>query len=364
MSSPVFVIDSAQQWIPVSDPLTGHRQETWHVDLLNLRDVNLGRLDGVTGGNITYDVNASIRGGGNIDYAGEPVDWLQYRVQPWYSIRVGKTTVEWPLGVFIPASPSTAYGTAPGGSIELYDKTLILDQDAIETTFTAAKGAKATDIVRSVILATGETHVALTDSDQTLRKSMAWEPGTSRLRIVNDLLAAINYFAVWCDGNGTYRAGPYAAPDDRLPQYGFVDDERGIYLPEFTHEFDTFNIPNKVICVAEGDGESAALTAVATNTNPNSPFSQPSRGRWITRVEDSVEASDQTTLNAIAKRYLAEGQQVGSTYSIQHAPLDLWVHDAVEFKRLAEGIAITATIQSISYPLTNGALCSTSLQEV
>lgn len=365
MSSKVFVIDGAQQWRPIVDPLTTHRAEVWHINLLNLKDTSLGQLDGVTGGSFTMNLHATIRGGGSIDYAGEPVDWMRHRVQPWYSMTAAGQTVEWPVGVFIPASPSTQYGSSgQAGSIELYDKTHILDQDRVEKTFIAAKNAVVTTLVRSIINGAGETRVALTDSTATLRKAIAWEAGTSKLRIVNDLLDSINYFAIWCDGQGAYRSDPYNSPASRLNQFGFVDDAKGIYLPTFTHTEDAFDVPNKVLCIAQGDGDSAALTAVATNTDPNNHYSQPYRGRWIVRVEESVEASSQTVLNGIAARFLAEGQQVGSTYQIQHAPIDLRPNDAVGFRRDKHDIDVKATVESIEYSMDAGGLCTTTLREV
>lgn len=365
MSSKVFVIDGTQQWRPVVDPLTTHRQENWHIDLLNLKDTSLGRLDGITDGSFTFNVNAVIRGGGSIEYQGEPIDWLQHRIQPWYSMTAAGQTIEWPIGVFIPASPTTQYGsTRQTGSVELYDKTHILDQDRVDKTFIAEEGAIVTSLIRSIIVGAGETRVALTDSTATLRKAMAFPAGTSKLQIVNDLLASINFFSIWCDGYGAFRADPYDTPGARLTQYGFVDDLKGIYVPDFSHTKDAFNVPNKVLCIAQGDGETPALTSLATNTDPGNPYSHPSRGRWIVRFEESVEATDQGTLDDIARRFLTEGQQLGSTYDIKHAPIDLRPNNAVGFRRDAEGIAVKATVESIAYSMGVGTLCSTTLREV
>lgn len=364
MSSPVFLVDGVQQWRTPPDPLTSHRREAWRVELLNLKDTSLRRLDGIDGGSFSFNVNAVIRGGGSMQYAGPELDWSQYRVQPWYSVTAASGVIEWPLGVFIPASPTTQYGaTGRTGSIELYDKTHLLDRDRVDTTFVANTGAVVTSLIRSIIIGAGGVKVALTDSPAVLRKAMAWEVGTSKLQIVNDLLESINYFSVWVDGYGTFRADPYTDPAARLSQYSFFDDAKGIYLPDFSRDFDTFNVPNKVICIAQGDGETTALKSVATDTDPNSRFSYGRLGNsWITRFEESVEASDQATLDALCKRYLREGQQVGSTYEIEHAPLDLKPNDAVLFRRDSEGIDIKATVESIEYGM--GSLCRTTLREV
>lgn len=365
MSNSIFLTDGRQTWRPSVDPMTSHRVEGWRVELLNLKDTALGPLDGVKGGQFTLNRNATIRGGGSIEYMGPTKDWLRLRVQPWYSFTAGGQTVEWPIGVFIPASPSLQYGAGQqAGSISLYDKTHILDQDRVDNTFVAAEGAVVTELVRSIITDTGETRIAVTDSDATLRKAMAWEAGTSKLRIINDLLESINYFSIWTDGWGTFRADPYTSPGSRLSQYNFIDDDTGIYLPEFTHDEDGFNVPNKVICIAQSNGDEPALVAVATNTDPNNKYSYPYRGRWITRVEEGVEATDQATLDSIAERLLNEGRQVGSTYEIKHAPIQVLPNDAVSFRRDAHGLSFKATVETISYSMSTGALCSTTLREV
>lgn len=365
MSSHIFLIDDAGRWEPSGDPLTSHRSESWRVELLNLSDTGLGQLDGVAGGEFTFNVNNAIRGGGSLDYKGEPIDWLRHRVQPWYRIQAGTTTFEWPLGVFIPAAPSTQYG-AMGGvqSIELYDKTLILSQDAVDTTYSVPAGTVVTDVIRALLVSIGETHIAITDSPETLSTSMVFEAGVSKLRIINDLLDAINYFSIWVDGLGTFRADPYRRPSDRLRRFGFIDDEKSIYSPDFTHDFDTFEIPNKVILIGQSDGEEAAMTSVASNVDVNSPFSYQSRGRWITRVEEGVEATSQAVLDSLATRRLMDGQTVGSTFDIRHAPIELTFNDAVGFRRDAEGVNVLATVESISYSMSTGALCSTKLREV
>lgn len=365
MSNQIFLIDDARQWTQDGDPLTGHRSESWRVELLNLSDTSLGNLDGVAGGDLTFNVYATIRGGGSLDYKGEPIDWLAHRVQPWYRAEFMGQMIEWPLGVFIPAAPATGYGAAGGTQgIELYDKTLILDQDKVEATYSVAAGAVVTAAVRDLLESIGETRLAVTDSPEKLTTAMIFEAGTSKLRIINDLLDAINYFSIWVDGTGTFRVEPYRKPADRPVRFGFVDDATSIYSPDFVHDFDTFEVPNRVVLIGQSDGEELAPTAVAENRNPGDLFSYPSRGRWITRVEEGVEATSQAVLDALAARYLADGRSVGSTFDFKHAPIPLDFNDAVGFRRDAEGIDVLGVVESISYSFATGALCSTKIREV
>lgn len=365
MTTQIFMVDEVGRWVKPPDPVTSHRDESWRIDLLNNSDTNLGTLDGVIGGDFTLNVNATIRGGGSLTYTGDPVDWNQRRVQPWYRAEAGGQVITWPLGVFIVATPGQEHDD-PGvtQSLALYDKTLILDQDKISTTFQAPAGANVVQLVRSVLLAANQTRSAIVDSTAKLANPMVWEAGvTSRLRIINDLLESINYFSLSVDGYGVFRAGPYQAAADRGITYQFIDDETSIYSPKFTYTHDTFEVPNRVVCVGQSDGETPALVGVAED-NGTGPFSSVTRGRVITRTEEGVDATDQATLNALADRYLREGQMVGSSFQISHAPIELWFNDVVLFKRSARDIEALCVVQSLSFSMDTGALCSTSLREV
>jgi len=153
MPAQIYAIDDAGYWLPPSESLVGHRSEIWRLDLLNQQDVVVTTLLGVSGGEFTFNVNATIRGGGSIDYQGEPLDWNKFRVQPWYRAETrGAEPVEWPLGVFLVATPSTEYSdTGRSVTLELYDKMQILDDDKLAKSFQVAKGANIIDAVRSVL---------------------------------------------------------------------------------------------------------------------------------------------------------------------------------------------------------------------
>ena len=363
MGAQIFALDSEGRWVRPKDAITGHRTESYRIDLLNQDDVMVAKLLGVTGGQFTFNVNAPIRGGGSIDYLGEKIDWNTHRIQPWYQTSAGDEFQEWPLGVFLVATPDTEYSdTGRAVTLEMYDKTQILNDDQLPSTYQVAAGTNIITAVRTVLAEAGQTRTAIEDTDQVLANGMVWPAGSSRLRIINDLLQAANYFSIWADGDGVFRTGPYLAPSNRGISWAFQDDERSIYSPDFSHNFDTFNVPNRVVVIGQSDGEEEAPVAVVEDTS-GGPFSYQTRGRWITRTEEGQEASDQAGLEAIAHRFLQEGQQVGSTFQIKHAPIPLELHSAVAFRRGTEGIDIQATVQTISYSMDVGALCSTTLRE-
>jgi len=354
-------------WGTEEDPLLGHREESWRWEVLTLEEAPAGTLDGVQAGTLDFSIFNTIKGGGSLTFAGEEEpNWARIMLQPWYSLHTRQGPIEWPLGVFIPAAPPGTYTDAGKTvDVELYDKLLILDQDKMERTYTVPAGTPVADHIRAMIDDAGQAgRHAIEDSEEQLRNNMTWEAGTSRLAIINDLLDSINYFSLWCDGWGVYQGRPYQAPAQRPTARVFVDDEKSIYSPNFTHDLDLFNIPNKVIEVGRGDEEEEGLTAVATNMDPDSPHSYQARGRWITHVDEDVEATSQAVIDAIAKRRLAELSQTSSVIEFQHALVPMELNDIIEFQRNHYGLAIRATLQSFSISTATGALVQSKIREV
>lgn len=353
----------ADLWLPAGpDPLTTHRVESWWVDLLASDETPLGVLDGVTGGTIDQNVNATISGGGSLSVqdTGADVDWLNVRVRPWWQVA---GVDPWPLGVFLCSAPVAAYSsTGKTWSVGLLDKLSILDADKVDGSFAVAAGAVVTDAVASVIASAGETAVAITDSAATLSAGMVWEAGTSKLRICNDLLAAINYFSLRCDGYGRYVAGPYQPPADRPVRREFVAGPDAIHVPDFTADQDIASIPNKVVLVGRGSGDTPALVGVAENVDPGSRFSYPSRGRWIVRTETGVEAADQATIDALAARSLAAASTPAATFDFAHAAVPLDLNSMVRLS--TADVDIFAAVQKTSQRLVVGDLMRTTVRGV
>jgi len=345
--------------------LSEHREESWRYDLLNLQDQKIGQLDGVTGATFEWSIFTDIRTSGSMDCVDPDIDWLSVRVQPWATVVAAGMELSWPVGVFIPATPGTQYsGAGKSQAIDLYDKLQILVDDKVENTYSVAAGTVVTTFIKTMLAGVGEVRDAITPSAATLRTSMVWEADTTKLKIINDLLASINYFSLWVDGYGVFQGAPYVEPGSRGISWIFADGAQCIYSSDFFHNNDGFLVPNKVSLISTSDGETAALTAQATNENPESDYSYQKRGRWITTTEKDIEASDQSTLNLMAQRRLIELSDVSSTYDISHALIPLDLNAAVKFIRSTEGILETAVIQKMSFGTEVGGLVRTTIRAV
>lgn len=346
--------------------LTGSRQAWWEITLLDSADRIIGPLRGVTGGNITLSANTRLKGSGTLSVqdTGQPVNWVNDRVSIVYRARDHRgRTMEWSAGVFLMSAP-TASHTSAGTSrdVDLSSKLAVLDEDCLNASLTLPAGRSVTTSIKTLILSTGEDRVSITPSDQTLSSSMVWEAGTPVLTVVNDLLDSINYFSLRPDGDGVLTAAPYVRPAARPVAWAFTAGEAAIHSADWSRDQDTAAVPNRIVLIGQGGGDTPALVATAENTDPSSPFSRESRGRWITHTETGVEASTQAVLDGIARRRLIDLSTPTATIQAAHLPLPLAPNDRVSWD--TGGHAVTATIQEIKTTLDATSLCATKLREV
>lgn len=326
--------------------------EAFRYELLDVRDAVLGRLDGVQsgGGSLTFSVSADIRGSGSIDYAGQGHDWLRRRLR--ISMLQDETVT--PLITALVSVPDETYtDTGYAAQLDLYDKTAILHGDNFGGTYAVPAGANIIDAVVEVIASSGETRISIDPSEVTLITGLVWDANTTKLRIVNDLLTAANYFTIWADGLGYLRSTPYLAPDQRPAQATYNDDGTGLYLPGFSRSYDLTSVPNRFRVVAKTDGETEALTATAEIDD--------GRGYWLTRTQTDVDHAG--NLDQIAARKLADARQIAETFQVTHPLNKSRCNDLVEFTNRNAG-ARRAVVQKQVYRLKAGGLITSTLRAV
>jgi hypothetical protein len=346
---------------------TTHRyDEEWIWELLDLNDALTGELDGVTGGTLRRNLTGQIQTGGTMTWSGtDQPNWLRTRVRPIYRAKVfGGGVIEQICGTFIPAAPGTKWKGEHGSmSIELFDKTQILDEAKTQVTYGRPAGTVVTTVVRSLLESLGQTRLVVHESTATLAKDMVWKPGTKWLNIINDMLTSINYLPLFTDVLGVFRVEPHVPTSTRGIAYPFSDGPKAIYAPEFDFENDYFGLPNRLTLVSQGTGDDEGLTAVAT-LPASDPLSIESRGRPIDVTETGVEADSQATLNAMAVRRLDELTRRVHEVNFNHALVPLNLNDVVTFKRDPAGIDLRGLVQSMSISCTPGKLVSTVVQQV
>lgn len=346
-----------------TDALTTHRVQSVWVEMLDSDMGILGTLDGVTGGSCAWTSSASVKGSGSLDVQerGQDIDWLSVRLRVVAEV---ENYGSWGLGVFLPDIPERAWNDETSQfSVTLLGLETVLAQDELAESYSLPAGTVIIDAVRDLIEAAGENAGAVTDSDAELATGKVWPAGTSRLAVINDLLDTANYFALFTDGDGAFRAEPYSRPAQRAPRWLFTDESDGIYRPQFTRSEDLYKVPNRLIARQPGVGNTEGLAASWDNTDPLSPFSIDARGRVISRTED-WEAPDEVTLEAIARRRLIELSSPSASINIEHLLVPLAVNDAARFRRGVAEIDTLVVVSRIELDIAATTLMRTTLREV
>ena len=292
------------------------RQESFRYELLdgsNLYQSDISdyiNLEG--GGSVANNALAQIKRIARLSIKDDGlINFLSDRIKPYYRLKMSDGGwAEFALGVFLLSTPPRQVditGTIMR-EVEAYDQLQVLVDDKVDERYTIAAGTNYITAVSTLLTGAGITSQNLTPTDKTLPTAKDWEPGTSKLTIINALLTSINYRSLFFDENGVAIAQPYVSPSDRASEYTYATNSTSVILPDAVDELDLFDIPNKVVLTVS-ESDRAVLTGTYTNSNADSPTSTVSRGRTIVHFE-SVDAVDQATLDDMAERKLYDKSQL------------------------------------------------------
>lgn len=388
-SGPIFIDEHPVSAMPAAlavdwRDLVGHGDEeyTWRLltpDLQVIGELGTAERDqdgrvvagavGVTGGSVDLNVNSPTRGSGTMDWVG-PVtaqpDWVDVQLQPWYSLTTWSgTKISWPLGVFLPSTPTTAYLDEGYVSLQVsfYDRTELLRRAALTYD---PYGTNTTDpfhvFIREV-LGFADLPAVVEETTKVPRTPMTFLPPSTYLQVVNGLADAGGYFAAWADGEGLIRVEGYAPPTSRPVAWTFADGDLASYKPDFRVEADWYSIPNHVIGWSTDTGDAPRLFAEAINMDPADPLSYPNRGPVVEVLED-IDVADQAALDAYVERALASRRGRSATVELEHFPVPIVPNDRADFRRDSHGLALPGVVQTVSINCTPGELWRTTLREV
>lgn len=369
------------------DRVTEYRWEVLtHVDGA---DHLAGFLDGVIGesASLSWSVHAAVKGSGNVKVADLEIaqaGMLRIGDLPLESIRLRPVCVidglpEIPLSVFLVAAAVEEWSaTGRVWALELLDRATVPDQDRVEETYAVAAGTNVLSAVKTVLQSAGEDITVDASVAVALGAGLVWETGTSKLQIVNDLLDAGGFNSLWVDGTGMFQATPYQLPAARSILYELldgmprelVDGDQSIYQPDWTRDRDQFSVPNKVVAVQSGSGDAVAMVADWTNEDPASPFSYPSRGRWIVTVLDGVDTPDgpeevqMAFLVSKARAALVAFSAVKAKVMVSCLPIPVRVGDVVRFAHTPAGVDARHVVTSFGLDVHPLGLARLALEEV
>lgn len=292
---------------------TGSRLFSFRYDLLDSDNTYVEPLTDVLACSVEQNWLAEVKRTATIGLRDTGIiNFLSDRIQPWIRLHLppygDDDWCEWPQGVFLLASPerrADEVGVVTR-DVQAYDGLQQFIDDKVENRYTVAAATVVTTQISTLL---GSIDKNVTASASTLPVAREWEPGTSKLRIINDLLSMVNYESLSFDEHGTAVATPYVSPDGRAEEFTYADGDESLMVPGVGQTLDLFSVPNKwVLVVSEPDRD--PLVGTYTNNDPGSLTSTVTRGRTIVDFRTEVEATDQDALDARAERLAFEASQI------------------------------------------------------
>lgn len=298
-------------------------------EVLDNQRRSVNALDGVRSLKIERNWYSQPRTGGSLEFT--PLQDFNLDltlIRPWVTVQYQGEEEHYPL---ITARPEVTgeQRTADAGvglSLKLFDLTTALD-DVLGSTYTVAPGDVVTGRVREVIASVGVLDPAITESSATIASGMYWGPTETKRRVVNDLLDAIGYAAVWVDVWGQLQCHPYQDPGSRAlhEDLALEHGKRCVYKPDLTIEHDTSKVPNHAVLVSRAEGEEEPLVA-DVYLPASHPYSRENRGgRVVPYTESDVElaayptvALRQAALEDLAVKRLLARSTPARTISLEH----------------------------------------------
>ena len=223
--------------------------------------------------------------------------------------------LEYPLGIFLLSSPEKVeQGKEVYRDVEAYDKSIILEEDKFTDRYMIKAGTRYDLAVIKILKDAGIKKYNIEESDKVLPNDIEYEPGTTRIEAVNDLLEAINFTALWVDEWGYFTASRYIPPSERAPDYEYLDDELSVIENGLSEELDLYSVPNKWLVTYEnvdgGEEDKIFLQSVYENNSWTSPSSIVNRGRVIVDYRTIDEIADQEALDSYTRRIAEEASQI------------------------------------------------------
>lgn len=253
------------------------------------KDVPIGHI-AVADGKISYDSKAEVMRtfSGTVEKSDlMNIGCTDYRIIPYMCLTVGTDVVKWPLGKFI--INTSLRGTSFRNIINIngYDLAKIAVDDKTTSRFYVPAGGVYTSYIAQIL---GECYDLLDIPTSVITKScdQEWGIGTSKIKIANTLLGAINYTPIHFDESGIGISRKYEFPQLRNIDRIYMTNKKSIILDGVSVESDAFNIPNKFVRYTE-NADSAYMIATYVNNDENDPYSVINRGRIIV---DSAAVDD------------------------------------------------------------------------
>lgn len=303
----------------------------------------------------------------------EDINFLKDLIKPWIYFQANGVTYEIPLGHYMLLSPDKNYsGNVTTRNIKGFDLLKALDQDKTVVSATFAEGSNVVETIETLLDGLGSWVVhQIEPNDAILPENISYQLGKSTLFIINSLLNMINYYPLFCTGNGIYKGIPWSATPNII--HTFENNELSLFEDDIDIDIDYSNIYNKVVVITNQlDADTAPFYSVLTMEDEglgDHPFSYTNLGRYIPEIFNS-EAVSQDYVDLRARRELRKMLEIEEALTYNHAFVSKlndglpWQGDAFRFKHSDLNINEIYRIVSQDYSLKTGVNVKSTIRRV
>lgn len=345
----------------------------------------LDRLDGsnnvvedltphLLSGQVDRNCNADVHGTIDLKLS-KLLAWGKDRIQPYMVLDDGNISARFNLGVFVLTTPEEPRGETPiTYDVVGYDLLHFL-QAGPGDTYSVASGTTYFAAIQAVLTASGVGATVQLDGTAqatTLVNPMVWmltiNTATSWLRIINDLLGAIDYRGLWVDQDGIFRSSPYTVPSARAIEWQFntadpykcIVGENRTLTSDVWGAFNWFKFVRKGMVVQPTEANGGIY--IVNDPSPTGRASQTALGRVKKAPVQYLDAADSASLISQGNRFVAANQAISRIFNISTGPFPIAGHfDVVELTDAGE--VDKCQVTSWSIPL-NGDLGTWTLESV
>lgn len=294
---------------------SGYQARSFRYDLLDKNENFKKTLTNVSNdkNSIAFSNFLQVKRTGTINFIGfDPdIDFINDRIKIYTILSDGVNELTYPSGMYLLSSPVeiTKTNSVSEYSVSVYSKTQILVEDKEIERFVIKKGKVYTNVIQELLIGTGIGDIEIVSSPLTVQRDLSFEPGTSKISIINELLKQINYYPIFTNNEGSVSIEPYIPLQERNADYFYRINDNSIVSKGLTTTLDLFNVPNVVTRVVT-NAETEPLVSTFKNYDTDDLTSIPNRGREIDDYKEISDIPDQLTLDAFVRREAEEAKKV------------------------------------------------------
>lgn len=201
-------------------------------------------------------------------------DYLGSNIAVFADVKITNQWWRFQLGLFRLDEPNEVLGFGGNDTavVNASDLTVLLMQPSVGEAYTVTAGTGYLDAV-AVVLDLLDLRHDLPAATFVTPIDFTWQPKTSYLTIINDLLSGINYFGIWPDVYGVFTTRPRVAPVDDDPAVAYRTTQEPRMIRGVLPRRKTSTRPPNRIIAAIKDPLRSPAAGVAENIDISSPSS-------------------------------------------------------------------------------------------